>query len=141
MSLYGIVDQSFNLEKCTNENIEYKGKLDLINSNDDYEKLRKEDVFVFPTKWAGEGFAGALIDAMALGKPIIATRHNMNEQIVDEGKNGLLFPPGDVETLEILIEKFYDDRELVETFGRESLLKSKDYDANEVMKKVFGEWM
>ncbi len=140
LNLYGSVDDSFDINICINENIEYQGTINLIDSFDDYDKLRKEDIFVFPTKWIGEGFAGVIIDAMSIGKPIIATRHNVNGQIVEEDKFGVLYEPGNIYELEEKIRMFYENRNLLELYGEEALKKSKDYDVNSVMQTVFFEW-
>lgn len=87
-----------------------------------------------------EGFAGVLIDAMVVRKPIIATRHNVNDQIVEEGRVGILFQLGNIEELENSIKIFYENRYLLETCGKEALKKSRTYDVNSVMKAIFGNW-
>lgn len=46
-----------------------------------------------------EPFGRVLIEAMACGVPVIATRGGATEEIVREGETGLLVPPGDAERL------------------------------------------
>lgn len=51
------------------------------------------DVLVVPS--LSEGFGLTAVEAMALGKPVLATRVGGLPEIVTSGENGLLVPPGD----------------------------------------------
>lgn len=51
------------------------------------------DVVVSTSK--SEGFGRTLVEAMAARRPVIATRAGGTEEIVEDGKTGLLLPPGD----------------------------------------------
>jgi glycosyltransferase involved in cell wall biosynthesis len=62
------------------------------------ELLAAMDVFVLPSTMP-EPFGLSLIEAMAAGKPVVATRHGGPVEIVVEGKTGLLVPTGDAEAL------------------------------------------
>ncbi len=52
-----------------------------------------------------ESFGRTLIEAMAMNTPVIATRHGGALDIIIEGKNGLLFKPGDASELSSSILK------------------------------------
>ena len=60
--------------------------------------LRESDVFTLPCTW-GEAFSLAILEAMAAGKPVVVTRAGGNVEAVDDGRNGLVVPPGDVGAL------------------------------------------
>jgi glycosyltransferase involved in cell wall biosynthesis len=55
--------------------------------------LAAMDVFVLPS-WA-EGMSNALMEAMAAGRPVVATAVGGNTEVVSDGKTGVLVPPGD----------------------------------------------
>lgn len=55
--------------------------------------LQDADVFVLNSTY--EGLSHLLIEALALGKPVIATDVGGNPELVEDGKNGLLVPSGD----------------------------------------------
>ncbi len=60
--------------------------------------LRSSDLFVLPS--LAEGFSLSIIEALAAGLPVIATRVGGAAEILEDGRNGFLVPPGDVGALE-----------------------------------------
>ena len=55
--------------------------------------LNAMDIFVLPSY--SEGLSLALLEAMAAGKPVIATAVGGTPEVVTDGDNGLLIPPRD----------------------------------------------
>lgn len=68
------------------------------------------DLFVFPS--LQEGLGSILLDAMEFGLPIIASNVDGIPEIIREGENGLLVPPGDASALAAAIEWLYADSDL-----------------------------
>ena len=60
-------------------------------------RLAAADIFVLPSR--SEAFPNALLEAMAAGLPIVASAVGGILEIVDDGRTGLLTPPGDPRAL------------------------------------------
>lgn len=74
------------------------------------------DVLVL-TSTAPEPFGLVLLEAMASGKPVIATAQGGPLEIVVDGKTGFLIPPRDPAALANAIERLVDKRDLRERMG------------------------
>ena len=73
------------------------------------------DIFVMPS--FKEAAGGAVREAMAAGKPVIASRVGGLPEGVVDGETGFLVPPGDHESLSRSILALVDDSTLRERFG------------------------
>lgn len=65
-----------------------------------------------------EPFGLVLIEAMAAGKPVIATRAGGVVDIVTDGDTGLLVEPGDIDRLAHAITRLLGDRALADRLGQ-----------------------
>jgi glycosyltransferase involved in cell wall biosynthesis len=83
--------------------------------------LYSADLFVLPS--LAEGFSLAILEAMAAGVPVVATRVGGAAEIIEEGRNGFLVPPADSETLSRAIQRALDldsaSREVLRQAARE----------------------
>ena len=68
------------------------------------------DIFIFPSRH--EGLGSTLLDAMAVGVPIVATAVDGIPEIVEHEVNGLLVAPGDSAALAAACQRLRDDPEL-----------------------------
>ncbi|HEX6083900.1 MAG TPA: glycosyltransferase family 4 protein [Thermoanaerobaculia bacterium] len=86
------------------------------------------DVLVLPSVWP-EPFGLVLLEAMASGKPVIATRHGGPVEIVADGETGLLVAPGDVEELAAAMTALLHGAALRERMGRAARVRAEhDFD-------------
>jgi glycosyltransferase involved in cell wall biosynthesis len=74
------------------------------------EWLRQCSFLVLPSH--SEGFSMAVLEAMSMGKPVICTPVGAMRDVVQDGVNGLLVPPGDPERLAEAMCRLLADREL-----------------------------
>jgi glycosyltransferase involved in cell wall biosynthesis len=73
------------------------------------------DVFVLPS--ANEGTPVTAIEALAAGKPVVATRVGGIPDVVRDGEDGFLVAPGDVEALADRLAELATDDALRERMG------------------------
>jgi sugar transferase (PEP-CTERM/EpsH1 system associated) len=93
--------------------------------NDTPSLYRALDIFVLPS--VREGISNTLLEAMASGIPVIATRVGGNPEIVPDNVVGQLVPSNDPEALAQAIERYVDDLALLRAHGaagRAHVLKS-----------------
>ena len=70
--------------------------------------LRGLDCFVLPS--LAEGVSNTILEALATGLPIVATRVGGNPELVDDGMTGKLVPPANSEAMATAILGYFDDR-------------------------------
>jgi glycosyltransferase involved in cell wall biosynthesis len=85
--------------------------------------LRASDIFTLPCTW-GEAFSLVILEALAAGKPVIATRVGGNPEAVEDGKNGLVIPPRDAKALAAAIMSLHDSPRRREVMAQESAMRS-----------------
>jgi glycosyltransferase involved in cell wall biosynthesis len=73
------------------------------------------DVFAFPSRL--EGSPNALLEAMACGVAVVATRIGGVVDLIDDEETGLLIPPDDAEALSIAIDRLLRDAPLRAALG------------------------
>ena len=74
------------------------------------------DIFVLPS--IDEGLPMAILECMAAGVPVIATRVGAVEKVVRNGETGLLLDPGDQVGLDNAVRSLLEDRELARRLGK-----------------------
>jgi glycosyltransferase involved in cell wall biosynthesis len=74
------------------------------------ELFRAADASVLPSAW--ENFPHTIVEALAVGCPVIATAVGGVPEVVKDGENGLLVAPGDSAALGAAIARFFADGEL-----------------------------
>jgi mannosyltransferase len=68
---------------------------------------RRLTIYAFTSR--NEGFGLTLIEAMAVGAALVASRAGAAELVVEDGVTGMLTPPGDVEALVAALEPLMRD--------------------------------
>ena len=85
------------------------------NRSDVPQLLALMDVFVLPSK--NEGISNTILEAMATGLPVIATRVGGNPELVTDGVNGFLMDVGDDRKLADLLIGYHQQPDLRERHG------------------------
>jgi glycosyltransferase involved in cell wall biosynthesis len=87
--------------------------------------LRSLDVLVLPSAY--EEFGSILIEAAAVGLPVVATDVNGIPEAVLHGETGLLVPPGDVAALVSAVDCLLGDRAFAARCGAAAKQRSQAY--------------
>jgi glycosyltransferase involved in cell wall biosynthesis len=74
------------------------------------ELFHAADASLLSSSW--ENFPHMVVEALAVGTPVIATRTGGVAEVVSDGQNGLLVEPGDVAALTVAIDRFATDADL-----------------------------
>lgn len=98
----------------TDLNVEFVGEVD-PDAVQSY--LLEGSVFVLPSV-AGEGLPNALLEAMAVGLPVIGTDTGGVKNAIVEGETGYVVPPGDQDTLSKRLDTLATDDSTRNRIGR-----------------------
>ena len=85
--------------------------------------LSQIDIFILPSLY--EGLGVAVLEAMAAGKPVIASRVGGLPELVADGETGLLVAPKNVEGLVEAIARLADDKYLAREMGRQGAARAR----------------
>lgn len=95
------------------------------------------DLLVLPSITMGEAFGLVLIEAMATGKPVIASNLPGVRTVVDDGVNGFLVKPKDVDGLASKIKYLIENKDVRKRFGIEGRKKVEEkYSWKKIAKKL-----
>jgi glycosyltransferase involved in cell wall biosynthesis len=89
------------------------------------------DIFVLPSLW--EGLSISLLEAMAAGKPIVATDIRGTREVLEDGVDGLVVPSGDPAALAVGMISLIRDRERALVLGECARHKVKTAFSEEAM--------
>ncbi|MEW6602336.1 MAG: glycosyltransferase [Nitrospirota bacterium] len=106
------------------KNILFKGVLDHVRVPD---MLSAADIFVLPT--LAEGSCNAIVEAMACGLPVVSSRGDFNEDILDDDVS-LRVDPLNIGEIRKAIVTLRDNRKLREVMSRKAAEKAKVFDIN-----------
>ena len=99
------------------------------------EYLQASDVFVLPSE--NEAFGASLVEAMSCGLSVVATPVGAMKEIVEDGRSGLLVPPGDFSGLFAALDRLLRNDDMSRRMGRVAAEAARDrYSAQVVLKRV-----
>ena len=112
------------------DRIHFRGWMSREQVRDIY---REVDFFVLPSR--DEGMPNVVLEAMASGLPIIASRIRGNVDLVEEDQNGLLFEPGNATDLRRALECMIGSPQSRERWGAESRWRAEQRSWDDVAQK------
>jgi glycosyltransferase involved in cell wall biosynthesis len=90
--------------------------LDAVKNTELVEFYRHSEIFVLPTYY--EAFPKVVVEAMACGKPVVATRTGGIPELVEDGETGFLVPFAAPEVISSKLTALLGDRDLGSAMGR-----------------------
>jgi len=96
--------------------------------------LRAADLFVLNTSY--EGFSHQILEAMALGVPIVTTDAGGNPELIEDGKEGFLVKFNDKEALKTKILEILKNPELAQKLGASASQKSRQFSKERMVKEI-----
>lgn len=109
-------------EMDLDQSVEFLGFL----GEEKFSYMKSIDVFVLPSYW--ESFPLVLLEAMACGKPVIATNVSGNPFAIRNGVNGFLFNPGDINKLADKLITLLQDEKLSNKMGDAGKKRAMDFE-------------
>ena len=98
--------------KCDGEYVQWLGY-----RKDVLELLKQSHIMAFPS-WYREGLPKSVIEAEAIGRPVVTTDSVGCRDTVIDGKNGFMIPIKDSDALADALKKLIDNSELRQEMGR-----------------------
>ena len=95
------------------ENVEFMGQQPTGTC---LQGLRDAAFLVMPSEWY-EGFPRTLVEAFALGRPVVASRLGSLAELVADGRTGLLFEPGNADDLAAKVQWMVEHPEACRDMG------------------------
>ena len=99
------------------------------------DELRRLDVLVHAST-IPEPFGQVVVEGMAMGLPVVAADAGGPAEVIADGVNGLLYPPGDVDELAILLRRLATDAALRERLGEAARVRAEDFTGERIAPKV-----
>ena len=88
------------------------------------EELGASDVFCLPSRW--ESFGYVVLEAMALGRPVVGSNVDAVPELVEAGVTGLLVPPEDPAALRAVLDDLAADPELRARLGAAGARRARE---------------
>ncbi len=92
------------------------------------------DLFVLPS--LNEGMGRVIVQAMAMGKPVVATRVGGVPDLITDGVNGFLVPPKDEHSLAQAIIKILRNPSLRLEMGKRGKERAQEFSLENMIKKI-----
>ncbi len=107
LDIFGPIDDGYrqDFERVLNKSshIRYFG---CVSPEDSIRAISNYDALLFPTKWELEGIPGTIIDALSAGVPVISSKWQYYDEMLEDGVTGFGYELGSLDKLKKAIKKF-----------------------------------
>ena len=113
------------------KNVDFKG---FVVSQEMPNVYRDADVYIIPSLY--EGLSRSLIEAMASGLPAIATISSGGLDVIQNGENGFIVEPGNIQELQEKMIYFCENKERISQMGARASIDASKYTWENYEKKL-----
>lgn len=129
LDIFGKVDEvyidSFNkLQSKFPSYIYYRG---VVDSNKSVDVLKNYYLLLFPTHYSTEGIPGTIIDSFFAGLPVVSSRWNNFNDVIEEGSTGFGFEMNNNDDFYRVLMELLNKPNLILDCKKNCLIKSKEY--------------
>ncbi|MDX1622631.1 MAG: glycosyltransferase [Gemmatimonadota bacterium] len=116
LRIVGDGPEAWRVEAAADRNpaVEWTGRLPRAEVLD---SMRSARMLIVPSKWY-EGWPLVVLEAFAIGLPVVASDLGVMVEMVEEGRNGVRFRPGDPAALAKVVEELWGDDAALEAMRR-----------------------
>ena len=137
LDLYGFIDESYKqkfneIMQGAPSYIKYCG---VVESDKSVETLKNYFMQLFPTRFRTEGIPGSIIDSYYSGLPVISSKWDSFNDVIEEGKTGIGFEFLSFEDLKAKLIEIANKPELIAEMKKNCLEKSLQYSPDYVIGK------
>ena len=112
------------------DRVEFTGFVDDVPA-----ELQRLDVLVHASVLP-EPLGQVVVEGMATGLPVVAADAGAPAEYIEDGREGLLYPPGDVEALTDALERAAGDRELRARLGAAGREKAREFGSEATIERM-----
>lgn len=95
-----------------------QGRVRFLGFRSDVSVLMRAMDIVVHTSTSPEPFGRVIVEGMLAGRPVIASAAGGALEIIEDGRSGLLYPPGDAQALAAALNRMVGDPEAAQALGR-----------------------
>lgn len=135
LDIYGQIDSQEiewfeNIKSDFTPEIKYGG---IVPFDKSVEILKDYYALIFPTKFFTEGVPGTIVDAYAAGIPVIASRWESFDDVVDDGVTGIGYMFDNTVELKEVLKKCSSDPTILNSMKRKCLDRATNYSVDKVL--------
>jgi glycosyltransferase involved in cell wall biosynthesis len=120
--------------RCGLASIQFRGRL---SHEESLAAMKSASFLILPSEWY-EGFPMTLAESFACGTPVICSKLGSMEEIVDDGRTGLHFAPGEAEDLARKIEWAFGHPSEIAAMGQAA---RREYESRYTSEKAYAQLM
>ena len=129
LDVYGKKILNYEDDKIFNSYIDEKGisYCGVIDNSSVCETISNYDLFVFPTRYLGEGTPGVISESLLAGTPILTSDFPQAKYLLNNGKDSLFYKMFDKKDMINKLKELIGDKELLTEMGKRALESGNKY--------------